>query len=64
MIPISRLDWPNSIRPQNRAAYVVNEETTKQCIVLPLLVRLGWDREQPQEVAPEYPVGAVESITA
>jgi len=34
------------------AAY--NEDQAKQGIILPLLRRLGWDIEDPDEVRPEY----------
>ncbi len=42
---------------KNRGAYAVNEEATKQGVVLPLVARLGWDRDNILEVAPEYAVG-------
>ena len=33
------------------------EEATRQGIVLPILARLGWDRDNVREVVPEFPVG-------
>lgn len=42
---------------RNRTVYTVNEEATKQGVILPILARLGWDRENILEVAPEYSVG-------
>jgi hypothetical protein len=43
---------------KNRGAYAVNEQATKQGVVLPLVARLGWDRDNILEVAPEYAVGS------
>jgi len=43
---------------KHRGAYVVNEQATKQGVVLPLVARLGWDRDNILEVAPEYAVGS------
>jgi predicted type IV restriction endonuclease len=50
------VDLIHAIR-RDESLFIVNEETTKLCVVLPLLVRLGWDRDNPLEVAPEYAVG-------
>lgn len=39
-----------------QALLVCDEQTTKQGAVLPLLARLGWDRDNIAEVKPEYSV--------
>jgi predicted type IV restriction endonuclease len=39
---------------QNISSY--NEAETKQAIILPLLGFLGWDRDNTDEVKPEYSV--------
>ena len=36
---------------------VPNEEATKQSLVLPVLVGLGWDSKNTELVAPEWPIG-------
>src|SRR3989338_6239756 len=33
------------------------EEATRQGIILPILARLGWDRDNVREVIPEFSVG-------
>jgi hypothetical protein len=43
---------------QGKNRYAANEQATKQGIVLPLFARLGWDRDDVSEVAPEYAVGS------
>lgn len=40
-----------------RAAYAQNEEATKQGVILPILSRLDWDRDNISEVVPEYSAG-------
>ncbi len=41
----------------DRALLVAGEEATRQAAVLPILARLGWDRDNIREVVPEYAVG-------
>ncbi len=42
---------------KSQQSFVSDEQTTKQGAVLPLLGRLGWDRDNIDEVKPEYAVG-------
>ncbi|HMS17387.1 MAG TPA: hypothetical protein PKA37_11140, partial [Planctomycetota bacterium] len=37
-----------------RGGRVLNEETTKQALILPLLQLLGWDTSDPEQVVYEY----------
>jgi len=49
-------DFLNQIRRDRSIVFDV-EEATRQGIVLPVLGRLGWDRDNIREVVPEFPVG-------
>lgn len=40
-----------------RALFLSGEEATRQGAILPILARLGWDRDNIREVVPEYTVG-------
>jgi hypothetical protein len=40
-----------------QALFMSGEEATKQGVVLPILSRLGWNRDNIREVVPEYMVG-------
>lgn len=40
-----------------RALFLGGEEATRQAAILPILARLGWDRDNIREVVPEYSVG-------
>ena len=40
-----------------RALFLSGEEATRQGVILPILARLGWDRDNIREVVPEYTVG-------
>lgn len=42
----------------NESSFRLSEEATKQGAILPILSRLGWDRENIGEVVPEYAAGA------
>lgn len=39
---------------EDTALLLDNEEATKQGVILPILSRLGWDRDNVREVVPEY----------
>lgn len=42
---------------EERALFLSGEEATRQGAILPILARLGWDRDNIREVVPEYTVG-------
>jgi len=42
---------------ENRALFLSGEEATRQGAVLPVLGRLGWDRDDIRQVVPEFSVG-------
>ena len=42
---------------EDRTLFMGTEEATRQGAVLPILARLGWDRDNIREVIPEHPVG-------
>ena len=42
---------------KNQQSFVSDEQATRQGAVLPLLGRLGWDRDDIDEVKPEFGVG-------
>lgn len=53
------LELPDLIEDirRNRTLFTRTEEATKQGVVLPLLGRLGWNRDNIAEVEPEYSAG-------
>lgn len=50
-------EFIESVRRNKNLYAAGNEEATKQGVVLPLLARLGWNRDDISEVVPEYTVG-------
>ncbi len=42
---------------ESQSLFLSSEEATKQGAILPILAKLGWDRDNIQEVIPEYSVG-------
>lgn len=42
---------------QERTLFLSGEEATRQGAILPILARLGWDRDNVREVVPEFSVG-------
>lgn len=42
---------------EDKALFLSGEEATRQAAILPILARLGWDRDNIREVYPEFPVG-------
>lgn len=42
---------------QDRALFLGGEEAARQGVILPILGRLGWDRDNIREVVPEFRVG-------
>ncbi len=42
---------------ESKSLFLSSEEATKQGAILPILAKLGWDRDNIQEVIPEYSVG-------
>jgi hypothetical protein len=46
----------NRIRA-NSVQYGGNEQITKQGVILPILAKLGWDRDDVNQVVPEYSIG-------
>jgi len=40
----------------DRSHFLIGEEATKQGAVLPILARLGWDRDNIREVIPNTPL--------
>ena len=43
---------------ESKSLFLSSEEATKQGAILPILAKLGWDRDNIQEVIPEYSVGS------
>ena len=43
---------------ESKSIFLSSEEATKQGVILPILAQLGWDRDNIQEVIPEYSVGS------
>lgn len=43
---------------ESTSLFLSSEEATKQGAILPILAKLGWDRDNIQEVIPEYSVGS------
>jgi len=43
---------------ESKSLFLSSEEATKQGAILPVLAKLGWDRDNIQEVIPEYSVGS------
>lgn len=43
---------------ESKSLFLSSEEATKQGAILPILAKLGWDRDNIQEVRPEYSVGS------
>jgi len=43
---------------ESQSLFLSGEEATKQGAILPILAKLGWDRDNIQEVRPEYSVGS------
>lgn len=41
----------------NSTIFQLREEAARQGLVLPLLARLGWDRDDLNEVVPEFEIG-------
>lgn len=42
---------------EDRTIFMSGEEAVRQGVVLPILARLGWDRDNIREVIPEYSIG-------
>ncbi|MFC1793769.1 restriction endonuclease subunit R [Planctomycetota bacterium] len=43
---------------ESKSLFLSSEEATKQGAILPILAKLGWDRDNIQEVIPEYSVAS------
>lgn len=41
---------------EDRSLFLIGEEATRLGAILPILARLGWDRDNVREVVPEFPV--------
>lgn len=57
MIGLSELESLLIRLREDRAIYLSGEEATCQGVVLPILARLGWDRDNVREVVPQFSVG-------
>ena len=55
-MPDSLVDLLDRLKNE-RALFLSGEEATKQGAVLPILARLGWNRDNIREVVPEYSAG-------